>query len=275
MSLSWRDRYVAVLAPAGTSLVCRPRGWRAPARVVDRGVGRDPEAGQPPWSAALDTLSGQLARLRARGGDLAVVLASEFVRYRVVPWSDAIGSPDEFEAYLHICFEEVYGAEVSAWNVRASREPAGCPRLAAAVDHALIDGLRTVAEGAGLRLVSVQPYLMAAFNRLASSIRQDDFIVAVAEPGRGSLLLCREGRWTSVRSGAGMDSDGAIAALVARECELQGLDPGAPAIYVHAPGRPHYTAGQINGVVPRALAVPVPEPAAAADPLLTMAMAAA
>jgi hypothetical protein len=264
------ERYLAVLAPTHASLL-RRRGRGAVEVLGDT----DCAAQGAHWDAAADALQGLLAASAVRRGELAVVLSSHFARYRLVPWSDAIGSPDELDAYVRIGFEDVYGAVAAGWALRVSPEPAGRDRIAAALEQALLDRLDSLARAAGVRLVSVQPHLMAAFNRLLPRLRRDDFLFAAAEPGRCSVLLARAGRWVGVRSNAVEDSDAAVAALLARECELHGLAGDAvPAVYVHAAGRAPGAWRPVLGTLPETLAIGAPA-AATADPWRDMALAAA
>lgn len=274
MSPLWRDRYVAVLGSHAACLAHCPWGVSDRVRLLGR---TEWEHGgpAPEWSRGLEALAGLLEAVPTRRGNLVTVLASRFVRFRLLPWSEEIGSPKELEAYARLRFEEVYGAAAADWVVRMSPEAAGRPRLAAAMERGLMDGLGECARNAGCRVGSIQPYLMAAFNRLRHNIRTNDFIFAVAEPDRGSLLVRRAGIWVNVRSAAAMDSDEALAALIARECELQGLDVGAiPPVFVHAPDRTPVAAPMINGVAPRALKLAMPAGADPGDPLFTMARAA-
>jgi hypothetical protein len=70
----------------------------------------------------------------------------------------------------------------------------------------------------------------------------------VAEPGRSTLLLAREGRWSAVRSLRIADTDAALASMIARESELHGLNGDKPVDrFVHAPAR-HSDAPLILGV---------------------------
>lgn len=274
MSPLWRDRYVAVLGAHAACLAHCPRGVSDRLRLLGRAEW-EPGGPAPAWSRGLEALAGLLDAAPTRRGSLMVVLASRFVRFGLLPWNKEIGSPKELETYSRLRFEEVYGAAAADWVVRMSPEAAGRPRLAAAMERGLMDGLGECARNAGFRVCSIQPYLMAAFNRLRHTIGTDDFIFAVAEPDRGSLLVRRAGSWASVRSAAAMDSDEALAALIARECELQGLDEGAlPPVFVHAPDRTPGTGPMINGVAPRALAIALPAGADPGDPLFTMALAA-
>ncbi|NMG46164.1 hypothetical protein GPA22_20805 [Aromatoleum toluvorans] len=265
MSLLSRERFIAVLAPTRVTLLRAGPGRPAPCGACDCEGG---------WNGAVDALQGLLREAGARRGEVTVVLSSHFAHFRLVPWSDAISSPAELDAFARIGFEDVYGAVAAGWALRISPEAAGRPRVAVAIDQALLERLHTIVEGAGLRLASVQPYLMAAYNRLQPSLARDDFVFAVAEPGRCSMLLARAGQWLSVRSSAAADNEHAVAALLERECELNGIgDPQSgpvPPVFVHAPGRAASAWPAVEGVAPRALTL-----GSGDDPWQDMALAVA
>jgi len=98
----------------------------------------DPAFGAEPWHGALEALKG-IAWPRSR---VTVVLSNHFVRYALVPWSDAIANAAEEQAYLRHHFAKIHGERAKGWQLRASEAPKGAPRLASAVDSALVDAIR-------------------------------------------------------------------------------------------------------------------------------------
>ncbi len=260
MSPLWPEAYTAVLGPRSVGLYrSRDRQWLGSADVgsVDG----------PAWPVALAALQPLLERCRAGRASLRVLLGSHYTRFCLVPWSDAINSPEELAGYARLCFEDIYGELGAPWQVSLSPEAAGRPRLAAAMPEEMLARLRDLARAGGMRVSSVQPYLMAAFNRFRTALAADDFLFLVAEPGRGSLLLVRGGRWTAVRSVALEESAAALDDLIARESQLLGLEHGAPAaLYLHAPGR----AGRVLAGITN-LAAELPD-GPVGDPLHAMAM---
>ncbi|MDR7286508.1 hypothetical protein J2X84_005372 [Pseudomonas corrugata] len=233
MSLLSRDRYVAVLGASGVGLGQRKGSetlWLGSVGFIDEGFHA--------WAVALETLDRLLGEHAPLGAELSVVISGHFSRFCLVPWSDAISTPDELLGFAQLCFEDLYGVPAQPWSIVLSAEPAGYDRIATALPQDLLTRLRSLVSGRGLRLRSVQPYLMAAFNHFDKSFDGDDFLFVVAEPVRSVLLLAREGRWVAVRSVGTSDSDAALTALIGRESQLQASTSERPFnLYLHAPAR--------------------------------------
>ena len=167
--------------------------------------------------AATDALAILLQRPEVGRGDLSIVVSNHFVRYQIVPWSDAVTTPEELAALARVGFEQVFGAEAADWQLEIAPEAAGKPRLAAAMSIALIERLRSVAAASALRLQTIQPYLVAAYNRLGEPTRHEDVLFVLAEPGRACLLVATGGLWRRVRTSASDDTPEALAGLIERE----------------------------------------------------------
>lgn len=269
MSLLSRDHYIAVLCPDRVALLRRRPGRGAPAGGLEL-------TAQAPCAAsgavaAIAALAGLLARPEIGRGDLTVLLSNHFVRYLLVPWSAEVGSPAELAAFAEICCDQVFGAAGEPRIVLTSPEKAPGARLACALDGALLHSLRRAAAASRLRLASVQPYLMAAFNRLRPSLGQRDFFFLLAEPARNCLLVSLGGAWSSVRASAAEDQPQALADLIEREAQLLGLaEGGMPPVFVHVARRAGIALPACHGVTPRTLDLaPSGE---AADPFHAMAM---
>jgi hypothetical protein len=178
-------------------------------------------------------------------------LSNHFVRYLLVPWNALIASEEEFRNYAACAFEEVYGEACAQWEVSVSAERSGTPRLAAAIDRQLLDAVRAAAAGTGLRLTSVQPYLMAAFNRVARPRQRDDFIFMLVEAGRVCILVAQGGKWRHVSAMAAPDDPAALSALLAREIQLADLQGEfVPPVMVHAAHLRGLTLAPVLGAPP-------------------------
>ncbi len=134
------------------------------------------------------------------------VLPNALVRYAVVPWSDGVGSPEEEEAYVRHHFARIHGERAKAWVVRASPERRGRPRLCSAVDRETIESVKKSFTGKKTRLVSIQPALMAAFNRVRKHIPREGAWLVLAEEGRACIALYSDG-WRSVQNARGSWQD--------------------------------------------------------------------
>ena len=200
MSLLWRDQLRIVLSPDSVFLLRLGKGLR-PKVVTRQLVPCSPSATDAaPWTAALHALQDKLPALGGRRMEATVVLSNHFVRYALVPWSDQLNSDSEEQAYVRHCFSRTYGDDAEAWAVRMSANGAGGSQVVSAIDQALLDGLERISAASGLRLVSVQPHLMAAFNYWRHRLAGPTVWFVLAERGRLCLSLLKHGRWISLHT---------------------------------------------------------------------------
>lgn len=155
--------------------------------------------GAPPWQGALERLkASELGNAR-----VAIELSNHFVRYALVPWTQALSTPVEEEAYVRHHFAKIHGERAKGWAVRASEAAPGEPRLASAVDSALIEALKKVFEGKKAKLVSIQPALMARFNAARGALPADGAWLVVAEAERACVALHGGRAWRAVQNAKG------------------------------------------------------------------------
>jgi hypothetical protein len=193
------------------------------------------------WQGALQKLQGVLATQAA--ADATVVLSNHFVRYVLVPWSDALNGADEELAFARHCFAKVYGDAAAGWEVRVSDDKPGAPRVASAVDRQLVESLRSAFEQSDLALRSVQPFLMISFNRWRGEFRQRDAWFIIAERGRYCCAAIEKQEWRNVRSGKlGDDFLHELPQLFKRELFLAGTGESARAVMLHVPEQPRFAA---------------------------------
>jgi hypothetical protein len=189
VSLLSPERALIGLAPAEVSVVKRRGLWRS-TTVEKKTIACDPGFGPQPWQGALAALKALELKLRT-----TVVLSNHFVRYAIVPWSAALASEAEELAYVRHHFAKIHGERAKSWALRWSENGKGT-RLAAAVDAELMSELPRVLP----RLVSVQPYLMAAINRSRGSIPGSGAWLALVEEGRACIALHSGGALRSVQN---------------------------------------------------------------------------
>ena len=249
MLLSWRERYIAVLGSNRVGL-CRRLGQE----VEWLGSSGFESGPQPPGFSTGDPEQLLLERADSPAG-LQVLLSGSFARFFLVPWRDQVSSPAELDAFARMYFDDVYGTQGEDWQLRLSPESAGLPRVASAIEAGVTLGVARVASACSLSLVSVQPYLMAAFNRFRGVLEAKEFLFVLAEQGRCCLLLVHDGGWRSVRTVTGVEDGDALAQVIDRECRLhQANGANITRIYLHAPGHEHLPTGP--GVQPLSLQLP-------------------
>jgi hypothetical protein len=130
---------------------------------------------------------------------VSIVLSNRLIRYTCVPNPDEARNASERRLLARHHFVRTHGAAAEQWDIALSHAAPGKAALASAVDSALIVALRDAVKRQRLRLVSLQPYLMAAFNAQAKNISKGAGLFAVAEPGRLCSIAWRDGGWEGVQ----------------------------------------------------------------------------
>jgi len=227
------DRLLIGLAPDALTLVRVSGGARA--RVADkRTVACDPASGREPWESAagaLSKLAEELAKLSARA---TVVLSNHFARYALVPWNESLAKADEEAAFARYCFAKIHGERSKDWDLRLSPAPSGTARVASAVDAPLVEAVRS-AFSSRAKLVSLQPYLMSAFNHARRQLAGARAWFLLVERDRTCLARLEGGRFAAVRNARGsLDGPEQWAGLLDRERHLAGGEPETEDVYVHA-----------------------------------------
>jgi hypothetical protein len=197
VSLLWRNHLRISLCAETLVLAAYARGLR-PGKG---GISVTPVQGnpnEPEWRAALDALPEALGGLRDH--DVSVVLADQFVRYVLLPWNAALKSEEQWLALARHRLGAVHGAAAADWDVKLTETAPSGPRLACAVDRELLAELAAKLLAANVRLVSVQPFLVAAFNRIRRTIGNGSCWLVVEEPRRLTLAFIQHGVWVAVRS---------------------------------------------------------------------------
>ena len=190
MSLLWRNRLRISLG--ADRLVLRATKSRTSTLPVQV----DPN--QPDWRGAVDALPAVLAE--HRNHDVSVVVADQFVRYALIPWNAALRSEDQWMTLARHRLSAVHGAAAAEWEIKLTETAPMGPRLACAVDRALIEELAAKFVSANARLSSVQPFLVAAFNRIRGTIGNGSCWLVIEEPGRLTLGFIQRGTWVAIRS---------------------------------------------------------------------------
>jgi hypothetical protein len=191
--------------------------------------------GADDWRAALEALPAILKSHQSR--EASVVLADQFVRYALLPHNDAVKTAAQWLALARHRFSALHGAAAAGWEVKVTETAPLGARLACAVDRELIEHLAMVFTSSNVKLVSVQPFLVAAFNRIRREIGHGSCWIVVEEPGRLTLALIQRGAWVAIRSRRSDDRwRSALPEILERESAFLGLDRPCTRVIVCAQG---------------------------------------
>jgi hypothetical protein len=195
------DRLYISVEPESVA-VCRVRGFFKNKLIEKTLIECDPSYGSAPWDGAVEALKKHLESLKAERLKVTVVLSNRLVRYALVPFDAALSGPEEELALARFHFTRIYGERAKTWDLRIGEGGPGGARIASGVDEGLLAALRACFPSTGrARLVSVQPYLMAAFNTWRSG-----WSAAVGKEGAWLVLLERERACFALASRAGWQS---------------------------------------------------------------------
>jgi hypothetical protein len=188
----WRDEVGIYLAQRRVCLVRIRRGIR-PTLLHDEDY-NEPLAA-PGWESVLALLEQRLAQGRWSDARARIVVADQWVRYSVVPWSDALSSGAERLAHARELMSGIFGDAMTDWTLSLSEAPPGASRLASAMPSALLESLRELTARHGLKLTSVQPQLIAAYNTWRHVLPDSEaaWFVTVESGSLAALRMCADG----------------------------------------------------------------------------------
>jgi hypothetical protein len=187
------------LLPERMAWVILARGWGK--RIRAQGSVPVPAAAEGhPWQNAIEALQRELPNIPITRGKVSVVLSDAFVRYLVINSSSALSDAEERLALARHDFQKIHGILAETWEIRiASGEQ---NYLAAALDGELIGQLRHCFAAKKLKLHSVQPYMVAAFNHCAKQFNGKTAEgLFLSEPHGYCYAGISGGQWEFFRSG--------------------------------------------------------------------------
>jgi hypothetical protein len=223
LRILWRDQLRIALGPSSIALAGYRRGLR-PRLSCQAVIPLEPSPAGPPWQAATQALPRLLDESGARRPNLTIVLSNQFVRYVLLPWNAAIRRNAEWLALARHRFSTIYGNAADSWVIRVSSTGSEAPRIASAIDAGLLCALEE-AVSSRARLVSVQPCLTAAYNRLQTLIGRESCWLAIEEQERLTLGLLERGVWRAIRTRRRERTARAtLAEILDRETSLLTLD---------------------------------------------------
>ncbi len=192
----WRDQLRIAVCPDRVIVVHCKAGLRP--SIVAKKVYTS-SGSEPGWTAALSMLKTALDNPDWQNSDATLIISNHFVRFLMLPWSDVALNDAEKLSLLRQRFVEVYGEVSATWEMCLNEGSFGSPSLACAVETSLLEQLKSVFSTSSLRLKSIQPYLMTAFNFCRKDLGNGAAWFVLAEQGIFCIGLLHKGRWQSIR----------------------------------------------------------------------------
>lgn len=186
--------------------------------------------------AMLDVLQEQLKDARWHNAQAYVQLSGVLVSYTIVQASQQPLSAAEELALAQLKLRQMHGSVAGEREVRLANPLQGQDQIAAALESSFVKRLQELLAGAKLRLRSMQPLLMHAFNRMRHQMESVDYWFALAEPGL--LTLARwQGGWRSLSA---ITLDGALEEALPMRLQQARLMSSASSdsnrVYLYSPG---------------------------------------
>lgn len=238
MLRSWIDRLRIYLHPEQVVIVRQSGLFKR--RITAKQVISVNESDQSVWGGALKALQAALNKPEWQQASAKVILSDSFCKYRITPWNEHLTEAEK-TVLLHHQFGEIYGETAKSWQITTSDSGFGKPYLACAVDIRLMEDIQKACTTSGVRLTSVQPYLMTAFNRWRHKIESKGAWLIFAEKSQLSISLIQQGAWCKVRTqhcAPGWEES--LDSLLAREALPLGIDAAAFPVHFFCTEQPHF-----------------------------------
>lgn len=173
------------------------------------------------------------------------VLGGPLVRYRVVPWSDALASPHQRQVLAASSFHEAYGDASRGWQVLDRVARHGVAGLACAIDASWPQRLGEAATARGVTLARLQPSLTHAHNTLCRHFTADMFWFVWEEADVTTLVLWRRGEPLHLKVLPSAPAQ--LATLLDREWFLAAVDAPRCPVYLARRAGHHLLATRESG----------------------------
>lgn len=205
---------------AATQIVSFPVDAREPGRIGEA-IGK--ALSPPEW----------------RHGAIEIVLSHALCKLALVPGGIDVRGRVEEDALYRSCLEEANGELPAGWRVAVAEAPAHLPRLACAIDGALIDALDTAAASSGGRVASLRPLLVDAYNARRAEMARGRFGLVTVERERCCLARIQDGVWQSLRVRRLFDElETELASLLRQERVMAGEQSAPDGLLLCAPNHP-------------------------------------
>ena len=219
----WSDQLQIVLTPEHVTLTRQSSGLSSGQSVSNTMPCAALTQGELAWQPALRAMQTLLKQKKIKKAKASVLLSNHFVRYQLINKQPDLSSYDEEQGFVRFSFAEVYGDEVNRWQIRWGSGLQLAPQVASAIDNALIEQIETSLGQAGVKLNSLQPYLMAAFNYVRKWVDASPHWFVLVEPGNACAGFMQGGDWRQLHtSRLGADWAADLPRVLEREFQMVG-----------------------------------------------------
>jgi hypothetical protein len=233
VSLSWRKEVRIALTPEGVALARLSKGLRR--KLIDTALIPCSSSDPTDWRPCIEALGEALQAAAWQQARATVIVSNHFVRYALVPWSEHLGDDAEKEAWVRHQFRELYDESDAPLDYRWSEEGPSEPCVASAVEREFLERIERTLEQASLDLVSLQPYLMAVFNRWRRRLGARPVRLVLPEEGRVCMAAFADRSWRGITCrSAGADWQAELPLLLERELVLA-ADDAPPHVLLYCP----------------------------------------
>jgi hypothetical protein len=194
----WRDEVAIYLAPRKVALARRARGLKTRISAVTEVA--VPGGGSGDSGPALAQLAELLLEPTWADAAAHVVIADAWARYCIVPATAAPLDAEGRRAQARYVLEDAYGEGVSDWDIVLEDAPPGRISVACAMPEGLKAELIAALSPARLKLMSMQPQLVVAFNAWRRRLPSDDAWFIALEDGWLSAVHLAHGAWDRIHA---------------------------------------------------------------------------
>jgi hypothetical protein len=191
----WRDEVAIFVAPRRIALARRMKGvtprLSSATEIAVAGQYND-------FSPMLARLAEVLSEPTWQDAAARVIVADPWARYGIVPWPNLRLDNEARLSHARYVLAENYGEAVSDWSVSLAETPPGRAYVACATPATLKSALEETLAGARLKLVSLQPQLIVAFNAWREQLPADDAWFVSLDEGSLAAVHISRGTWDRV-----------------------------------------------------------------------------
>lgn len=221
MSLLWPKQLQVALSAKGVSVIASTSAIEK-AELKQAFIATTQKENITEWQSASTSLEKLLSALQAKPNtNLSIILSSNFVRVQLLPAQKILMNSAEKLAYAAATYKDIYGAEMDSWIIKSHETGFNRASIVAAIDKRLLEELQQVSQQHQVKLVSVQPYLMDAYNRCNKQLGKLRGYFVVIEASKILLLKMQQGQVQTLQTCAiGNDWQQDLKQLLLRESML-------------------------------------------------------